>query len=140
MDTTHRIRAHFAASHQAGPPGVPAAPDPSILTAIANDYDFSQVFAKQVRALGRAGDVLLAISTSGNSGNVAAAIAAAHEREMRVVALTGRGGGRMGELLSPADVHLCVPHSSTARIQEAHILTIHFLCDSIDASLLGDET
>ena len=108
-------------------PAISLTTDTSILTAIANDYDFSQVFAKQVRALGRAGDVLLAISTSGNSGNVAAAVAAAH-------------GGRMGELLSPADVHLCVPHSSTARIQEVHILTIHCLCDAIDASLLGDET
>ena len=121
-------------------PAISLTTDTSIMTAIANDYDFSQVFAKQVRALGRAGDVLLAISTSGNSGNVAAAIAAAHEREMRVVALTGKGGGRMGELLAPADVHLCVPHSRTARIQEVHILTIHCLCDAIDASLLGDET
>ena len=121
-------------------PAISLTTDTSILTAVANDYDFSQVFAKQVRALGRAGDVLLAISTSGNSGNVAAAITAAHEREMRVVALTGKGGGRIGELLSPADVHLCVPHSSTARIQEVHILAIHCLCDAIDASLLGDET
>jgi D-sedoheptulose 7-phosphate isomerase len=83
---------------------------------------------------------LLAISTSGNSGNMTAAVAAAHEREMRVVALTGKGGGRIAELLSPADVHLCVPHSSTARIQEVHILTIHCLCDAVDASLLGDES
>jgi D-sedoheptulose 7-phosphate isomerase len=121
-------------------PAISLTTDTSILTAISNDYDFSQVFAKQVRALGRSGDVLLAISSSGNSGNVANAIAAAHEREMRVVALTGKGGGRMGELLAAADVHLCVPHSSTARIQEVHGLTIHCLCDAIDASLLGDET
>jgi len=121
-------------------PAISLTTDTSILTAIANDYDFGQVFAKQVRALGRAGDVLLAISTSGNSGNVTAAVAAAHEREMRVIALTGKGGGRIGELLSSADVHLCVPHSSTARIQEVHILTIHCLCDAIDASLLGDES
>jgi D-sedoheptulose 7-phosphate isomerase len=121
-------------------PAISLTTDTSILTAIANDYDFSQVFAKQVRALGRAGDVLLAISTSGNSGNITAAVAAAHEREMRVVALTGKGGGRIAELLSPADVHLCVPHSSTARIQEVHILTIHCLCDAVDASLLGDES
>jgi D-sedoheptulose 7-phosphate isomerase len=121
-------------------PAISLTTDTSILTAVANDYDFSQVFAKQVRALGRAGDVLLAISTSGNSVNVAAAIEAAHEREMRVVALTGKGGGRIGERLSPGDVHLCVPHSSTARIQEVHILAIHCLCDAIDASLLGDET
>jgi D-sedoheptulose 7-phosphate isomerase len=120
-------------------PAIALTTDTSILTAIANDYDFSQVFAKQVRALGRAGDVLLAISTSGNSANVCAAIAAALEREMRVVALTGKGGGRIGELLRPDDVHICVPHSTTARIQEVHMLTIHCLCDAIDASLLGDE-
>ena len=120
-------------------PAVSLATDTSILTAVANDYDFGQIFAKQVRALGRSGDVLLAISTSGNSGNVIAAVDAAHERELRIVALTGKGGGRVGELLTPNDVHLCVPHSVTARIQEVHILTIHCLCDTIDASLLGDE-
>jgi len=120
-------------------PAISLSTDTSILTAIANDYDFSQVFAKQVRALGRAGDVLLAISTSGNSGNVSVAIDAAHEREMRVIALTGKGGGRIGELLTPGDVHLCVPHSVTARIQEVHLLTIHCICDAIDASLLGDD-
>src|SRR5437899_2175682 len=120
-------------------PAVSLATDTSILTAVANDYDFGQIFAKQVRALGRSGDVLLAISTSGNSGNVIAAVDAAHERELRIVALTGKGGGRVGELLTPNDVHLCVPHSVTARIQEVHILTIHCLCDAIDASLLGDE-
>ena len=113
--------------------------DTSLLTAVANDYSFEQVFAKQVRALGAKGDVLLAISTSGNSGNVIAAIEAAHEREMRVVALTGKGGGRIGELLAPGDVHLCVPHPRTARIQEVHLLMIHCLCDAIDATLLGDE-
>jgi len=120
-------------------PAISLVTDTSILTAIANDYDFAQVFAKQVRALGDAGDVLLAISTSGNSGNVVAAIDAAHERGMRVIALTGKGGGRMGELVTGDDVHLCVPHSVTARIQEVHLLTIHCLCDAVDASLLGDE-
>jgi D-sedoheptulose 7-phosphate isomerase len=120
-------------------PAISLVTDTSILTAIANDYDFAQVFAKQVRALGDAGDVLLAISTSGNSGNVVAAIDAAHERGMRVIALTGKGGGRMGELVTADDVHLCVPHSVTARIQEVHLLTIHCLCDAVDASLLGDE-
>ncbi|MEO8738753.1 MAG: phosphoheptose isomerase [Casimicrobiaceae bacterium] len=121
-------------------PAIALTTDTSILTAIANDYDFSQVFAKQVRALGRAGDVLLAISTSGSSANVCAAIAAGLEREMRVVALTGKGGGRIGELLGPDDVHICVPHSTTTRIQEVHLLTIHCLCDAIDASLLGDDS
>jgi D-sedoheptulose 7-phosphate isomerase len=120
-------------------PAVSLCTDTSILTAIANDYDYAQVFAKQVRALGDSGDVLLAISTSGNSANVVAAADAAHERGMRIVALTGKGGGRMGELLGADDVHLCVPHDVTARIQEVHLLTIHCLCDAIDASLLGDE-
>ena len=120
-------------------PAISLATDTSILTAIANDYDYTQVFAKQVRALGGAGDVLLAISTSGNSGNVIAAVDAAHERGMRIVALTGRDGGRIGELLTANDVHVCVPHTVTARIQEVHILAIHCLCDAIDTSLLGDE-
>jgi D-sedoheptulose 7-phosphate isomerase len=111
--------------------------DTSTLTAIANDYDYEQVFSKQVSALGQAGDVLLGISTSGNSKNVARAIAAAHEREMRVVALTGRGGGEIGKLLAPEDVNICVPHSQTARIQEVHLLTVHCLCDGIDSMLLG---
>ena len=113
--------------------------DSSILTAIGNDYDFNQIFAKQVRALGQAGDVLLAISTSGNSANVLAAVEAAHEREMSVIALTGRGGGRIGQVLRETDVHICVPHERTARIQEVHILAIHCLCDGVDAQLLGDQ-
>ena len=120
-------------------PAIALTTDTSLLTAVANDYSFEQIFAKQVRALGAKGDVLLAISTSGNSANVIAAIEAAHEREMRVVALTGKGGGRIGELLAPADVHLCVPHARTARIQEVHLLMIHCLCDAIDATLLGDD-
>ena len=113
--------------------------DSSILTAIANDYSFEQVFAKQVRALGQPQDVLLAISTSGNSANVIAAIDAAHEREMLVVALTGRGGGRIAELLTDRDIHICVPAERTARIQEVHLLTLHCLCDGIDCMLLGTE-
>ena len=120
-------------------PALSLATDTSLLTAVANDYAFEQVFAKQVRALGSKGDVLLAISTSGNSPNVMAAAAAAHEREMRVVALTGKGGGRLGELLAPEDVHICVPHPRTMRIQEVHLLVIHCLCDAIDATLLGDD-
>jgi D-sedoheptulose 7-phosphate isomerase len=113
--------------------------DSSILTAIANDYDFTRIFAKQVRALGQAGDVLLALSTSGNSANVIAAIEAAHERDMTVIALTGRGGGRIGNLLRETDVHVCVPHDRTARIQEVHILAIHCICDGVDAQLLGEQ-
>jgi len=121
-------------------PAVALTTDTSLLTAIANDYSFEQVFAKQVRALGSRGDVLLAISTSGSSGNVIAAIEAAHSRDMHVVAMTGKGGGRMNELLAPTDVHLCVPHGRTARIQEVHLLMIHCMCDAIDATLLGDES
>ncbi len=113
--------------------------DSSILTAVGNDYGFEEVFARQVRGLGQADDVLLAISTSGNSPNVIAAIAAAHERQMHVVALTGKGGGRIGTMLGEGDVHLCVPHDRTARIQEVHLLTIHCLCDGIDAILLGEQ-
>lgn len=112
--------------------------DTSTLTSIANDYAYDQVFAKQVTALGRPGDVLLAISTSGNSPNVAAAIDAAHAKGVRVVALTGKGGGTIGRQLGSDDVHLCVPASRTARIQEVHLLTIHCLCDGIDALILGE--
>jgi D-sedoheptulose 7-phosphate isomerase len=113
--------------------------DTSTLTSIANDYDYRQVFSKQVLALGQPNDVLLAISTSGNSPNVVAAVNAAHEREMKVVALTGRGGGEIGRQLAPGDVQLCVPHAVTARIQEVHLLTLHCLCDGIDCLLLGTE-
>jgi D-sedoheptulose 7-phosphate isomerase len=111
--------------------------DTSTLTSIANDYDFVQVFSKQVRALGQPGDVLLAISTSGNSPNVIDAITAAHEREVCVVALTGKSGGRMAGLLREGDVHICVPADRTARIQEVHLLVLHCLCDGIDCMLLG---
>ncbi|MBE7460641.1 MAG: phosphoheptose isomerase [Zoogloeaceae bacterium] len=113
--------------------------DTSTLTSIANDYAYDQVFAKQVRALGQPNDVLLAISTSGNSPNVVEAIRAAHEREVRVVALTGKGGGAMAPLLNDADVHICVPSDRTSRIQEVHLLTLHCLCDGIDCMLLGED-
>ena len=112
--------------------------DSSILTAVANDYGFDIVFSRQVRALGQAGDVLLALSTSGNSGNVLKAIEAAHEREMVVIGLSGRGGGKMLQALRDTDVHICVPHDRTARIQEVHLLTLHCLCDAVDTLLLGD--
>ncbi len=113
--------------------------DSSILTAIANDYDFNAIFAKQVRALGGGGDVLLAISTSGNSANVLAAIESAHERDMVVVALTGKGGGKIGQVLRETDVHISVPHERTARIQEVHLLALHCICDGVDTQLLGDQ-
>ncbi len=113
--------------------------DSSTLTSIANDYAFEQIFSKQVRALGRKGDVLLAISTSGNSPNIIDSIHAAHERNVHVVALTGRDGGKIGQLMTEHDVHICVGSDITARIQEVHLLTLHCLCDAIDCSLLGVE-
>jgi len=137
---------HFAAEligrferERPGLPAIALSTDTSVLTAIANDYSFEQIYSKQVWALGQPGDVLLAISTSGNSANVLAAIEAAHEREMIVVALTGKGGGRMQDVLSDTDIHICVPSDRTARIQEVHLLTIHCLCDGIDAMLLGED-
>ncbi|TXT25006.1 MAG: D-sedoheptulose 7-phosphate isomerase [Gallionellaceae bacterium] len=113
--------------------------DSSVLTSIANDYDYNQIFSKQVRGLGMAGDVLIAISTSGNSANVVEAVHAAHERDMRVIALTGHEGGLMGEILEADDVHVCVNVGRTARIQEVHLLALHCLCDAIDHLLLGGE-
>jgi D-sedoheptulose 7-phosphate isomerase len=124
-------------------PGLPAVAlttDSSTLTSIGNDYAFVEVFAKQVRALGRPEDVLLALSTSGNSGNVIAAVQAARQLGLRVVALTGNGGGKLGPLLGPDDIHICVPHKRTARIQELHILALHCICDLIDLHLSGGES
>lgn len=113
--------------------------DSSIMTAVSNDYGYKLVFDKQVRALGQPGDVLLAISTSGNSENVVEAVHAAHDNDLRVIALTGKGGGEIGELLLDTDIHICVPSDRTARIQEVHALTVHCLCDGIDCLLLGVE-
>ena len=113
--------------------------DSSTLTSIGNDYDFNDIFSKQVLGLGKPGDVLLAISTSGNSQNVIEAINAAHELNINVVALTGKGGGRVAQILKANDVHVCVPSEQTARIQEVHLLCLHCLCDGIDSIILGDE-
>ena len=110
--------------------------DTSALTAIGNDYGFEHIFSKQVRALGRPGDVLLGISTSGNSGNVIEAIKAAHERDMRILAFTGRDGGKIAAMLKDNDILLNVPHPRTARIQENHIVLVHALCDCIDTVLM----
>ena len=118
-------------------PAVALTTDSSTLTSIANDYSYNEVFSKQVRALGQQGDVLLAISTSGNSANVIQAIKAAHDREMNVVALSGKDGGNMASLLNHEDVEIRVPSSSTARIQEVHLLAIHCLCDLIDQQIFG---
>lgn len=113
--------------------------DTSTLTSIANDYAYEQVFARQIKALGQPGDILLAISTSGNSANVLQAVAAAHSRHMPVIAMTGRSGGGLAEQIQADDVLLCVPAESTARIQEVHLLIIHCLCDAVDSVLLGIE-
>lgn len=113
--------------------------DSSIMTAVANDYGYATVFERQVRALGQPGDVLLAISTSGNSPSVVEAVRSAHDNDLRVVALTGKGGGEIGRMLRDSDVHLCAPSDRTARIQEIHLLTVHCLCDGIDCLLLGVE-
>ena len=123
-------------------PGLPAialTTDTSTLTSIANDYQFADIFSKQIRALGRPGDVLLAISTSGESHNIIHAVDAAHEREMNVVALTGREGGQVADRMRGHDVEIRVPSWSTARIQEVHIMILHSLCDLIDHQLLGVE-
>jgi D-sedoheptulose 7-phosphate isomerase len=120
-------------------PAISLSTDTSIITAVGNDYSFNEIFSKQVQALGQAGDILLAISTSGNSANVLAAAEAALEREMRVVALTGKDGGKLGALLTEADVHINVQHSRTARIQEVHLVAIHSICDGIDVALFGEE-
>ena len=123
-------------------PGLPAfalTTDSSTLTAIANDYSYNQIFSKQITALGQPGDVLLAISTSGNSANVLEAINASHEREMIIVALTGKDGGSIARLLKEQDIEIRIPSNRTARIQEVHLLVIHCLCDFIDTQLFGGD-
>ncbi len=124
-------------------PGLPAVAlttDSSTLTAIANDYQYEDIFAKQVRALGQSGDVLLAISTSGNSENVLRAVTTAHSRGLKVVALVGRDGGTIAQSLNSGDVELRVPADRTCRIQEVHLLIIHCLCDLIDVGILGNDS
>lgn len=139
-DAQH-FAAEFVGRFERERPGLAAislSTDTSILTAIGNDYAFDQIYAKQVQALGQPGDVLLAITTSGNSANILEAIDAAHQKDMVVVALTGKGGGKVTAALREGDVHICVPHDRTARIQEVHLLVIHCLCDAVDVSLLGE--
>jgi D-sedoheptulose 7-phosphate isomerase len=124
-------------------PGLPAialTADSSTITAIANDYNYNEIFSKQVSALGQAGDILLAISTSGNSENVVEAIKAGHERQMIIVAMTGNDGGSIANLLSDQDIEIRVPSDRTARIQEVHLVVIHCLCDFIDTQLFGGDT
>lgn len=135
---------HFAAEllnrFEVERPGLPAialTTDSSTLTSIANDYAFEQIFSKQLSALGVKGDVLLAISTSGQSANVNAAVRAAHEKGLAVIALTGGKGGEMATLLQASDIEIRVPATSTARVQEAHILVLHCLCDLIDYQMVA---
>jgi len=136
---------HFAAemlnrfeTERPGLPAIALTTDSSTLTSIANDYQFSDVFARQVRALGQSGDVLLCITTSGGSANIVSGIEAAHDRDMPVVLLSGRDGGAAAVALAQGDLEIRVPSGSTARTQEVHILVLHCLCDLIDRSLLGE--
>jgi len=135
---------HFASEmvnhyelERAGLPAIALTTDSATLTSIANDYQFADVFARQIRTLGQPGDILLAISTSGESGNILSAIEAAHHREMQVVLLSGRDGGRAATMLEEPDVEIRVPSTSTPRIQEVHLLIIHCLCDLVDHQLFG---
>ena len=137
---------HFAAEivgrferERPGMPAIALTVDTSAITAIANDYDWNSVFAKQVQALGTAGDVLLGISTSGNSKNVIEAIRAAQDKKMMVIALTGRDGGEMAKMLRPTDHHLNVAHPRTMRVQEIHLLVIHCLCEVVDNVIFGEK-
>ena len=140
-DAQH-FAAEFVGRFERERPGLAAialTTDSSILTAIGNDSDFNAIFSKQVQALGAPGDVLLAITTSGNSANVVAAVEAARAKDMTVIALTGHKGGRLRDLLQETDVMICVPHDRTARIQEVHLLVLHCLCDAVDLQLLGEQ-
>ena len=138
--------AHFAAGFVGGfererpeLAAVALASDGANITAVANQHAFRDVFARQVRALGNPGDVLLALSASGNCGNVLEAVAAAHEREMVVIGLTGHGGGSIGHALRDTDVHVCVPHDRAARVIEVVVLALHCICDAVDTQLLGEQ-
>ena len=120
-------------------PALALGADAATLTAVARRGEYADAFAAQVRALGGAGDALLVLSSNGNAVNLARAAQAAHERDMTVIALTGRDGGALGRMLRETDVHVCVPHESTPRIHEAHQLVLHCLCDSLDLQLLGEQ-
>jgi len=137
---------HFAAEivgrferERPGMPAIALTTDSSALTAIANDYDFERVFSKQVEALGAKGDVLLAISTSGNSKNVIEAVKAAHAKGLTVIALTGRDGGALGKMLRAGDFHVNVAHPRTMRIQEMHLTIVHCLCEVVDNAIYGEK-
>lgn len=138
-DAQH-FSAEFTGRFECERPGLAAialTTDTSALTAIGNDYGFDTVFTRQVQALGNPGDTLVAMSTSGNSKNVLNAIEVAQEQDMRVIALTGKDGGEIGRMLGESDVHICVPHTRTARIQEIHMLALHCMCDGVDHLLFS---
>ena len=120
-------------------PALALGTDAATLTAVARRGEYADVFAAQVRALGNPGDALLLLSTNGNTVNLVRAAQAAHERDIGVIALTGRGGGELGRVLRDTDVHVCIPHERTPRIHEAHQLVLHCLCDGLDVQLLGNE-
>ncbi len=118
-------------------PAIALTTDTSTITSIANDYHFDEIFAKQIRALGQAGDILLVYSTSGHSANIISAIQTAHDKELTVIALTGKDGGKLSSVLNETDIEIRVPSNSTARIQEVHLLITHCFCDLIDQQLFG---
>lgn len=117
-------------------PGIALTTDASTLTSIGNDYHFDEVFSKQVNALGNAGDILMVITTSGNSGNILKAVTAAHDKSVNVIALNGKGGGKLNKHLNDNDINLIVAGDVTARIQEVHGLVIHCICELIDSYIL----
>jgi D-sedoheptulose 7-phosphate isomerase len=118
-------------------PAIALTTDTSTITSIANDYHYREVFSKQIKALGQPGDVLLAITTSGNSANILEAVETAHDRQINIIALTGRDGGEIAPLLNPNDIEIRIPAHTTSRVQETHLLVIHCLCDLIDEKLFG---
>ncbi|HEX7685159.1 MAG TPA: SIS domain-containing protein [Trinickia sp.] len=137
-----RFAAQLIASFERERPSLPAialTADSAVLTALSAGGAFDSVYAKQIRALGHAGDVLFVIASGGDEPNLLEAIVEAHEREIFVIALTGSGGGKVGEALGEADIQICVPSQRAARIHEVHLLAIHCLCDGIDAMLLGED-
>ena len=118
-------------------PAIALTTDTSTITSIANDYSFDEIFAKQIRALGQQGDILLVYSTSGNSGNIVTAVKTAQDKNLSIIALTGKDGGTLATILNESDIEIRVPSDSTARIQEVHLLITHCFCDLIDQQLFG---
>ena len=136
------VAAQFVGRFERDRPGLAAlslGADSAVLTSVADEGDYAQIFAKQVRALGNPGDLLLALSHQGSSAPVLAAVDAAHEKDMTVIAFTGNGGGLLGARLAETDVHICVPHERAVRIQEVHGLALHCICDAVDLQLLGEQ-